>query len=134
MKLYHDTEKELFFDDYMPLPSFKGETVPGLSELLDNLQDAAGNAFVNGSALLENALYDDIITVKRQLLSMIVSSYSSGTIAGIIGSNKYLLIDRAVNKTLMFSYHAEPEQLYGTGTDSESIAQLIVNCYRNKDL
>lgn len=134
MKLYHDTEKELFFDDYVPLPSFKSETISGLSELLENLSDAAGNAFINGSVLLENALYDDIVTVKRQLLSMIISSYSSGTVAGIIGSNKYTLIDRAVNKTLVFIYHTESEQLHGIETDPESIAQLIVNCYHNKDL
>ena len=132
-KLYNDTEKELFYEkDYKPLPKLSSLSFTDLIELIENLENAIENACLYGGALLENALYDDIVIVKRYTLSMLINSYSSGTIAGYIGNTKYLQIDKAVNKTLYYIFNCENENIYSLSVDNETIKKLIVDCYMDK--
>ena len=65
MILYPDTQKELFFiPDYKPLPAdLESMTKGELISLYDNIAAAFDNAYVNGSDLLESALYDDLLTI-----------------------------------------------------------------------
>ena len=79
-------------------------------------------------------LYDSVVRLVKSILTSVISSYGSGTVAAIIGNTKYAEIDRAVNKTLYFLFHAEPEELHGLETDGESIAELIRTCYKRKDI
>ena len=131
-KLYNDTEKELFFDDYKPLPLLYVRSFDELFGLIENLENAIENACLYGSALLENALYDDIVTVKRYTLSSLVSNCSTGTIAGYINNTKYINIDRAVNKTLYYIFNCEDEDIYNLSVNVETIEKIIVECYTDK--
>ena len=69
MKLYPDTEKELFFEtDYIKLPvSLRGIPLASLRELLENLESAQENAWLYGAGLLEIALDMDIRKVKMYI-------------------------------------------------------------------
>ena len=61
MIIYKDTEKEMFFSDYKPLPvSLRDIPLPGLYELKNNLENAIDNAFSYHSELLSMALQVDI--------------------------------------------------------------------------
>lgn len=131
-KLYNDTEKELFFDDYKPLPLLYVRSFDELFDLVENLENAIENARLYGSDLLENALYDDIVTVKRYTISSLVSNCSSGTIAGYINNTKYINIDRAVNKTLYYIFNCEDEDIYNLSVNVETIEKIIVECYTDK--
>ena len=51
MKLYN-TEKELFTAYYKPLPVLRGVSLNDLYELLDNIEKATENAWLNGNDLL----------------------------------------------------------------------------------
>jgi len=131
----YNTDKELFSCDYKPIQGIlQGLSCTDILSLLENLESAIDNASVNGSYILENALYDDIATVKKQYITTVVKSYSSGYIAPIIGSTKYRDIDNAVNKTLYHLYHAETEELYNLSTDPDNIHSLIVECYHRPDI
>ena len=134
-KLYNDTEKELFYEkDYKPLPKLYTLSFTELIELCENLENAIENACMYGSALLENALYDDIVTVKRYTLSSIINSYSSGTIAGFIGNTKYTEIDKAVNKTLFYLFNTDDENISPLSVDMEGIKSLVCTCYHDNTL
>ena len=69
MKLYPDTEKELFFEtDYVKLPvSLRGISLASLRELLENLENAQENAWLYGAELLEMALDMDIRKIKMYI-------------------------------------------------------------------
>ena len=79
-------------------------------------------------------LYDSIVRLIKSILTDVISSYGSGTVAAIIGNTKYAEVDRAVNKTLYFLFHAEPEELHSLEVDNASIAELIRTCYKKKDI
>lgn len=135
-KLYPDTEKELYFDiDYKPIENIIANLDnTGLIELLDNLYSALDNAYCYNAALLENALYDDIVTVKKHILINCIKSYSSGTIAGFIDNTKYTEIDNAVNKTLFYLFNTEDENIFPLSVDMEGIKNLVCTCYHDKTL
>ena len=116
-KLY-DTEKELFLSDYKPIDSvIKILDNTGLIELLDNILQAFDNAILYHSELLSMALYDNIVTIKKRILMSCISAYGSGTIASFIGKTKYKEIDKAVNKTLYYLYHAKEENIFMLSVD-----------------
>ena len=130
----YNTDKELFFSDYKPISDIvKGLSCTDLLSLLENLENAINNACANNSPLLETALYSDIAALKKHIIILCIKSYGSGTIAGFICNTKYSEIDKAVNKTLYYLYHAETEELYTLETDMESIKNLIIHCYKTKD-
>ena len=58
--LYPDTEKELFFSDYKPLPALHGLSLDNLYAMRENLENAIENAWLYGSELLEMALTMDL--------------------------------------------------------------------------
>ena len=60
MKLYQNTEKELFLENRQPLPSLSGRSLPDLYELQSNLEAAQENAYLYGSDLLAIALDMDL--------------------------------------------------------------------------
>lgn len=60
MKLYPDTEKELTFDDYKPLPPLRGVSLADLHELENNLENALENTFLFGAWLLQCAIDQDL--------------------------------------------------------------------------
>ena len=63
----YDTEKELFFTDYKPIPTLSTLTNEELTILLDNLVKASDNACIYHSELLELALLEDIEMVKQTM-------------------------------------------------------------------
>lgn len=67
MKLYPDTEKELFPSDYVPLPELSVLNPEELSELRENLYAAFDNSYIYHSDLLSLALYPDIETIENYI-------------------------------------------------------------------
>ena len=66
MIIYHDTEKELF--DYISIPaSLRNETVESLTELIENLEEAQCNFWINGNDLYAGAIGCDIQKAKNYL-------------------------------------------------------------------
>lgn len=99
---------------------------------LEMLRIQEEQVHINGAYMEQVALYDDVCELVKRILTMLVSSYSSGTVASFINNDKYLQIDKAVNNTLLFLYHAEPEQLHDLQVDNESIKRLVLACYNGK--
>lgn len=135
-KLYPDTEKKLSYDiDYKPIMDrinyFKMYEIP---DIIDNLEKAMENAFMCHSDMLYNALHRDICELKKWYIVRFVSCLSSGTIAGFIKSSKYRNIDNAVNKTLVFLFHADYASLFSLRIDEEGIKNLVYNCYHDNTL
>ena len=56
MIIYADTEKELTFDNYNPLPPLRGVSLADLRELSENIENAIDNAWANHNDLLALAL------------------------------------------------------------------------------
>lgn len=99
MIIYQDTEKELFFEDYKPIP--KQEELQKLScteleELYQNIGEAEGNAASNNSALLEIALFDDLIRLYRERIRIFLCFTGSGSLAQYVKSAKYNYIEKAI--------------------------------------
>ena len=69
MIIYHDTDRELYYvPDYKPLPdNINMLTKTELKALYDNIAAAYDNAFIYHSELLLSALYNDILTVSKQM-------------------------------------------------------------------
>jgi hypothetical protein len=68
MIVYQNTEKELTFSDYKPLPvSLRGIDLSGLHELRDNIENAINNAISYHSELLSIALQMDINKVNMYI-------------------------------------------------------------------
>ena len=134
IKLY-DTEKELFFDDYKPITGIiNGLNCTEQIELLDNLVNALDNAYSYHSELLASALYNYIAQLKRQIPLFSIKTSGAGTIANYINSTKYAQIDKAINKTLLFLYNAENTELFPLQVNAEGIKNLVLTCYKNKDI
>lgn len=101
-------------------------------QTLEMLRIQEGKAQSDGAYMEQIGLYDDVCKVVKSILITLVSSYGSGTIANFINNCKYSQIDKAVNKTLLFLYHAEPEQLHDLQIDNESIKNLVMACYKGE--
>ena len=102
--------------------------------LLSELRQQEDKAETEHNDLELIGLYDSVVRLVKSILTTIISTYGSGTIAGIIGSTKYAEIDKAINKALSYLFHAEPEELHDLETDNASIADLIRTCYKQKDI
>lgn len=103
-------------------------------ELLHQLREKEDISESNHAELELLELYDSVVRLVKSILTTCICSYGSGTIAGIIGNTRYTEIDKAINKTLLYLYHAEPEQLHDLQVDAAGIADIIRNCYHNKNL
>ena len=101
-------------------------------ELLEELRKQEDTAVINGAYMEEVALYDSVVRLVKSILTTLISSYGSGTIASFIGSTKYAEIDKAVTETLLFLFHAEDEQLHDLKVDNESIKELVYKCYKGE--
>ena len=99
---------------------------------LESLEKQEEEAQNNGNNMLLVSLFDDVYELKRDILITIVSSYGSGTIANFIGNNKYIQIDKAVSKTMLFLFHADPLQIHDLQVDNASIKNLVYACYRDE--
>lgn len=133
--LYPDTKKELFYSDYKPIQDrINSININDMPCIIKNLENAYDNAYCYHSDMLCSALYDDICSLKKWYIVRIVSCYSSGTIAGFIGSSKYINIDNAVNKTLRYLFSTDHENLFPLSVDMESIGSLVRNCYNDNTL
>lgn len=99
---------------------------------LEILRIQEEQAHINGAYMEQIGLYDDVCELVKRILTTLISSYGSGTIANFINNCKYTQIDKAVNNTLLFLYHAEPEQLHDLQIDNESIKNLVLACYNGK--
>ena len=64
MIIYADTEKELTFDDYKPLPPLRGVSLADLRELENNLENALENTWIYGAWLLQCAIDQDMRKVE----------------------------------------------------------------------
>ena len=131
---YPDTTKELNFDtDYIRIRdminTFKLADIPAI---IDNVEEALENAFINHSELLENALYMDIAALKKWYIVRMISCSSSGTIANYINNTTYRQIDRAVNNTLLYLFEkATEEELYNLSTDPEGIKNVVFTHWKD---
>ena len=131
---YPDTTKELNFDtDYIRIRdminTFKLSDIPGI---IDNVEAALENAFINHSELLENALYMDIAALKKWYIVRMISCSSSGTIASYINNTTYRQIDRAVNNTLLYLFEkATEEELYNLSIDPEGIKNVVFTHWKD---
>ena len=133
MFILYDIEKELTISDYKPISGLiTGKTIQQLIDILENLENALDNASIYHSDLLEIALSDDVILIKRKLFSMSIHSMSSGTIAGIIGNTKYSQIDIAVNKALQYTYNCDGSELLIMPYNYQSVCNLVLECYTGK--
>lgn len=65
--LYPDTEKELFPENYKPLPDLHKLDNDCLISLYENIKAAMHNAAIYHSELLETALYDDFMCLESEL-------------------------------------------------------------------
>ena len=101
-------------------------------DILENLENALDNASIYHSDLLELALSNDIILIKRKLFSMSIHTMSGSTIAGIINNTKYLQIDIAVNKALQYTYNCDGSELLIMPYNYESVCNLVLECYTGK--
>ena len=101
-------------------------------ELLHDLEQQEQLAFINHADMEAIAIYDDIVRLKKSILTNLVCSYGSGTIASFINNTKYEQIDKAVNKTLVWLFHAA-EELHDLPVNNESIANLVKQCYKAKE-
>lgn len=99
---------------------------------LETLRKQEEQAHIDGAYMEQIGLYDDVCELVKRILTALISSYGSGTIASFINNSKYLQIDKAVNNTLLFLYHAEPEQLHDLQVDNESIKNLVLACYKGE--
>ena len=102
-------------------------------KLLHELEQQEQLAFYNHADMEQNAIYESIVKVKKSILITLVSSYGSGTIAGFINNTRYEQIDKAVNKTLVYLFHAADETLHDLPVDNASIANLVKTCYKAKE-
>ena len=130
--LYPDTEKELEFSDYRPLPNLDKLSFTDIAALTENLYDAAGNACAYGSALLEIALCDDIEKVNRKRFENYLRTVSSGHIAAIIGSTKYSDIDKALLAAWKFYNDAESVDFLDWKLGNETIEKIIQEQYQQQ--
>lgn len=67
MIIYHDFDKELSLHDYRPLNTLKCLSIDDLKELLDNLENAAEKAWIDGNDLFLMAINPDIQKVKMYI-------------------------------------------------------------------
>lgn len=109
---------------------YKGLSITEKLTILDDMEKQEEQAYIEHDDMRIIDIYDSIVGLKKDIITAIVSSYGSGYISGIIGSTKYVQIDKAVNKTLIYLFHATDEQLHDLSVDNASIAQLIAKCYR----
>ena len=64
----YDTEKELTISDYRPISGLiTGKTAQQLIDILENLENAIDNASIYHSDLLETALFNDIVLIKKSI-------------------------------------------------------------------
>ena len=129
-KLYENTEKELFFEDYKPLPDLDNLSFTEINDLIENLYQAADNACCYHSELLELALCDDIMTVNRKRLYNYLCTVSSGHIAMVIGSTKYSDIDKALLAAWEFYNNAEDENFMAFDTGNADMERIIKEQYQ----
>ena len=131
-KLYNDTEKELFFSDYKPIPELSKLNCTELNELLQNLYDAFYNAFIHHSELLENGIYEDIVTTQKYRIEQYIITCSSGHIAIIINNDKYIEIDKAIMYTMKHLQEKYTEDSYFIDmyTDIDNIDKFIQESYK----
>ena len=106
MILYPDIEKELYYcTDYAPLPeNLCALPLAELRELLTNVQQAAENAVMNSGTILEMALADDIIEIKKAIKAATEKAVKSGEITAVIFINcsKYPFIDWIMHRKKLF--------------------------------
>lgn len=131
-KLYENTINELIYEkDYKRIPDLDTLNATQVIELRENLYNAIENAFLYGAALLEQALYTDIVTVQRYICTQYIKTVSCGHMASVIGSSKYDDIYKACDKAwVYFTTECTDEELYNIGTDPKEIENLILKAYR----
>ena len=104
------------------------------TDRLEQLEQAEQEAFLNHADLQAITIYDDIVELKKKMLTDYIMQLSSGTVALIISNSKYREIDNAINKTILYICEkADREELHDMKTDPEGIAELIRQCYKHKD-
>lgn len=67
MIIYHDFDKELSLHDYRPLNTLKSLSIDDLEELLNNLENAAEKAWLDGNDLFLMAINPDVQKVKMYI-------------------------------------------------------------------
>ena len=128
-KLYNDTEKELFENDYKPLPQLDNLTCTQLVELTENLYAAFENYSLYGNDFIATALYDDIVKVNKKRLFEYLLTTSPGHIGSVINSTKYNDIDKAIHIVWQYANACEEEEFFNLEVGNEQIENLIKEVY-----
>ena len=106
----------------------------------DNIEQISvelSQAETDGAYMAAVGLCETLCELKYKYLVRFIGSMSSGTVASIIGNNKYIQIDRAINKTIVYLsrlYNDSEPELVEIGINPESIATLINKCYHDNTL
>lgn len=129
--LYPDTEKELFLEtDYKAIPQLESLNCTEIETLLDNVFAAYGNACINGAALLEMALCNDIIAINKKRFADYLRFVSPGHIATIINDSRYTEIDKALLAAWKWYNNTDNFDFVLLETDPANIEQAVLKAYQ----
>ena len=111
------------------------QTFPKMQQDIENLERQLEESILDGNNMLSVALCDELCELKYKYLLQVVTSLSSGTVAVIIGYTKYVHIDNAINKTVVYlgKIKEQPEMIQQQ-IDPLSIAELIRQCFNDNTL
>ena len=108
------------------------QTFQSMQQDIENLEIRLEESILDGNNMGSVALCDELCKLKYKYLLIVVSSLSSGTIAGIIGYNKYIHINNAINKTIVYLGRIKEEPaMIEQGIKPEDISELIVKCFKD---
>ena len=132
--LYPDTEKELKYKNYKPLPTLNNLNCTETIELLENLYSALCCTETYNADALSIALYDDIVIVQKHRIENYIRTVSSGQIALIIGNTQYTEIDIALMAAMkrLSKQYTEDDIFFDIGTDTGKLYNYIRTAYRQE--
>ena len=108
-------------------------TMHTITTELEGLERQLETACLSHSELEEISLYDEYIFYKRNYLALYISTLSSGTIAGIIGTGYYKNINYACNLAVTWIYTTDSDNIAQIDRNNiEEVYTLIKECYTGK--
>ena len=111
------------------------QTFQSMQHNIENLERQLEESMLDGNNMLSVALCDELCELKYKYLCIVVSSLSSGTTASIIGTTKYIHIDNAINKTIIYLGRIkEQPEMIEQKIDPLSIAEMIKQCFHDNTL
>lgn len=111
------------------------QTFQQMQQDIENLESRLEESILDGNNMLSVVLCDELCKLKYKYLVQVVSSLSASTTASIIGTVKYIHIDNAINKTIIYLGRIkEQPEMIEQKIDSLSIAEMIKQCFHDNTL